>query len=87
MGFQLIAPLTAAGFSIGGSKLISQYMPRNAADLPSIQRLAAIGAVAVGAELVQYAVERVMTDAMRPANVVNDFDDSVIDGEVIDHED
>lgn len=87
MGFQLIAPLAAAGFSLGGSKLISQYIPRNTAEFPSIQRLAAIGAVAVAAEVVQSAVERVMTDATSPANVVNDFDDSVIDGEVIDHED
>lgn len=87
MGFQLIAPLTSLGVSLGGSKLVTQYLPRKAAEFPSIQRLAAIGAVAIGAEVVQSVVERVIADAMSPANVANDFDDSIIDGEVIDHED
>lgn len=87
MGFQLIAPLTSIGVSIGGSKLISQYLPRNAAELPSIQRLAAIGAVAVGAEVIQSVVERVISDRYETSRVEHIVDGDIIDGEVIDHED
>ena len=87
MVYQLIAPLTSVGVSLGGSKLISQYIPRSAAELPSIQRLAAIGAVAVTAEVVQSVVERVMADAMGTNQVADTVDGDIIDGEVIDHED
>lgn len=87
MVHQLIAPLTSVGISLGGSKLISQYLPRNAADFPSIQRLAAIGAVAIGAEVVQSVVERVIADRMETNRVAETVDGDIIDGEVIDHED
>lgn len=86
MGFQLIAPLTAAGFSLAGSKLVTNYLPRNIGELPNIQRLAAIGAVAVAGEVLQSVVEQVVASRFETDDVTEDFDGTVIDGEVIEHE-
>lgn len=87
MGFQLIAPLTATGFSFGGSALIKKFVPRETADLPTIQRLVAIGSVAVATEVVQSIVERVVADRFGTDEVADTVDGDIIDGEVIDHED
>lgn len=87
MGFQLIAPLTATGLSFGGSALIKKYIPRDTANLPTIQRLAAIGALAVTTEVVQSVVERMVADRFETNEVADTFDGDIIDGEVIDHED
>lgn len=87
MASQLIAPLTAAGFSLLGSKLVTHYLPRTIGELPNIQRLAAIGAVAVAGEVLQSVVEQVVAGRVETNEVVDDIDGSIIDGEVIEHED